>query len=468
VAAAVHRPARAGENGDGDTLWVVTTQTAPWRAALDARYVEGGGAPDVLIDEAKPGQTIEGFGACFNELGWDALSYAPAAARHEILREFFGPDGARFSLCRMPVGANDFSRDWYSYDEARGDFGLERFSVANDDATLVPFIKAALAFRPDLGLWASPWSPPTWMKTNGHYAAAMNRPTWPANGLRPDQVGREGSDMFILEPKYLEAYGRYFGKFIDAYRDRGVRIGMVMPQNEFNSAQVFPSCCWTPEGLAAFIPYLGEQMSRRGVEVFLGTLERPDDGLYEKVAQDPKAGPYIKGVGVQWAGKGAAPYIHRNHPQLRIYQSEQECGDGRNDWRYARYAWSLMKHYLRNGASAYQYWNMALLDGGVSRWGWAQNSLVTIDKRTGAHRYNHEYWLMKHLSHFVPPGARRLEAVSWTGYEDVLAFRNPDGATILIAHNPLGEAMPIKIAVGQRQLQAVLPPDSFSTLRVAT
>jgi hypothetical protein len=65
-------------------------------------------------------------------------------------------------------------------------------------------------------------------------------------------------------------------------------------------------------------------------------------------------------------------------------------------------------------------------------------------------------------------GARCLEAVSWTGYDDVLAFRNPDGATILIAHNPLGEAMPIKIAVGQRQLQAVLPPDSFSTLRVAT
>lgn len=34
------------------------------------------------------------------------------------------------------------------------------------------------------------------------------------------------------------------------------------------------------------------------------------------------------------------------------------------------------------------------------------------------------------------------------------------------AHNPLGEAMPIKIAVGQRQLQAVTPPDSFGTLRV--
>ena len=87
----------------------------------------------------------------------------------------------------------------------------------------------------------------------------------------------------------------------------------------------------------------------------------------------------VKGAGFQWAGKGAIAGIHRRYPHLQLYQTEQECGDGKNDWRYCRYAWTLMKHYFHSGASAYMYWNIALRKGGVSRWGWAQNSLVTVD-----------------------------------------------------------------------------------------
>ena len=97
----------------------------------------------------------------------------------------------------MPVGANDFSRDWYSYDETPGDFALATFSIANDREALVPFITSALAEQPGLKVWASPWSPPTWMKTNGHYAAAMSRTPGVENGLKAEQVGREGTDMLI-------------------------------------------------------------------------------------------------------------------------------------------------------------------------------------------------------------------------------------------------------------------------------
>lgn len=445
--------------------WIVSTKTAPWKPGKGAEIgkLSMTTLADIMVNKQAQAQTIEGFGACFNEMGWDALSRLQPSQRDAVFTELFGADGARFTLCRMPVGANDFARDWYSYDETPGDFALENFSIANDETSLIPFIKSALAQQPNLRLWASPWSPPTWMKRGGHYAATGNRPGWPANGIRPDQVGREGKDMFILEPQYLDAYARYFGKFIDSYADKGIRIGMVMPQNEFNSAQPFPSCCWTPEGLAMFLPLLGREMQQRNVEIFFGTLERGDAGLFEKVLSDPQAGPLIKGVGIQWAGKNAVEPIHRTHPNLPIYQSEQECGDGKNDWRYCRYTWSLMKHYLRNGANAYEYWNIALFDGGVSRWGWAQNSLITVNKQTGKFQFTHEYWLLKHLSHFVRPGAVRVDTVSWTGYEDMLAFQNPDGSTVMIVQNPLSEPMPLNIAVGAKQIHATLPPDSFST-----
>ena len=452
-----------------EVTWVITTQTAPWLMRKELAVETGFSVPNVIVRTESPRQVIEGFGTTFNELGWMSLAVLDAEERDGVLRELFAPGvGANFTLCRMPVGANDVSRGWYSYDEVPGDFALEHFSIANDLQTLVPFIRSALAHQPDLRLWASPWSPPTWMKTNKHYAAAMPVPPFQnvSNGLQPEQVGKEGTDMFLQEERYFRAYASYFGRFVDEYHKQGITIGMVMPQNEFNSPQVFPSCTWTPEGLARFIAYLGPEMSQRGVEVFVGTLERPDDRLIEVSLSDPEADKYIKGAGVQWAGKRAIAVIHRLHPDLRLYQTEQECGDGRNDWRYCRYAWSQMKHYLGNGASAYLYWNLSMQQGGLSSWGWAQNSLVTVDTTAKTFVYNHEYYLMKHVSHFVRPGARVLETSSYNGYENQLAFANPDGSLVVVMQNDLSEELPVRLMIGGRIIAPTLPADSFNTFVV--
>jgi glucosylceramidase len=314
--------------------------------------------PGVFVLPNQVHQTIEGFGACFNELGYDALQVLDDTSRAGIMREFFAPGvGANFTVCRMPIGANDFSRDWYSYAETPDDFGLTSFSIAHDEATLIPFLKNALHLQPQLRVWASPWSPPTWMKTNGHYAAAQPSPLQVGieTGIRPDQVGIEGTDMFIATDRFYATYAAYFGHFVDAYKSYGIDIAMVMPQNEFNSPQVFPSCTWTPTGLARFIAHLGPAMQRRGVEIYVGTLERANDALIEVVLRDPAVRRYISGAGFQWAGKGAIAAVARAHPELALYQTEQECGDGRNDWRYCRYAWTVMKHFLSNGVRAYQY-----------------------------------------------------------------------------------------------------------------
>ena len=318
--------------------------------------------------------------------------------------------------------------------------------------------------QPDLKIWASPWSPPSWMKTNRHYAAAMSRTPGFENGLTPQQVGREGTDMFVQEDAYFRAYAAYFGRFIDAYREQGIRVSMVMPQNEFNSAQPFPSCTWTPEGLARFIRELGPEMRRRDVEVFFGTMERADGKLIELSLDDAATRAFLSGAGFQWAGKGAIAAVHHRYPELRLYQTEQECGDGRNDWRYCRYAWTLMKHYFQGGVSAYQYWNIALKKGGVSRWGWAQNSLVTVDAERKTFTWNPEYYLLKHVSHFVSPGAQLVPTASWTGYENQLAFRNADGSVVVVIQNDMSEPMPVRLLVGKRMITPVLPADSFNTL----
>jgi len=447
---------------DEQITFVTTTESNPWQAAPVFSASFNWTMLNLNIEEpVADARPIQGFGACFSELGWTSLQAVSQADRDAVMRELFDPAvGARFSHCRMPVGANDFAIEAYSYDETDGDFGLQNFSIDHDRKILIPFIQAALRHQPNLKLWASPWTPPSWMKRNHFYA---ERPG--GNGIRPEQVGHEGEDMFIQKPQYFETYARYFGKFIDAYDAEGIKIGVVMPQNEFNSPQNFPSCTWTPEGLIQFIRALGPEMESRGVQIYFGTLERGNPKLLQTVMSDPGTARYIHGLGTQWAGKNALPALHREFPSLTIFQSEQECGDGKNSWSYTGYCWHLMKHYLRSGASGYMYWNISLIDGGKSTWGWAQNSLVAVDPTQKTFRYTHDYYLLKHLSHFVELGAKRLETTGTC--DDTLAFLNPDGTTVVLVRNELPDLAMIQVQLQGRTVVIKLPPDSLGTLSIS-
>jgi len=466
----------------GKVEWVSTTENSNWEIQKSLKTTPAKGNADAVIEIGKPLQTIKGFGGCFNELGWTSLSLLSEQDRQSIFKELFRPGyGANFTICRMPVGANDFSLKWYSYDETDGDFDMKNFNIANDLQTLVLFIKSAQKYNPALKLWASPWSPPQWLKKNKHYAAAMVPSKAKIkeyadkgfkmdgmdfsnveNGLKEGQAGKEGTDMFIQEDQYFKAYALYFSKFIDAYKKEGINIGMVMPQNEFNSAQIFPSCTWTAQGLSKFVSFLGPAMEQKNVDVFFGTMERANEKLVDTILTTPASGKYIKGVGFQWAGKGAIAGIHQRYPDLTLYQSEQECGDGKNDWKYCKYTWGLMKHYFNSGANAYMYWNISLVQGGISHWGWKQNSLVSVDTVTKKFSYNHEYYLLKHLSHYVQPGAKLL---SINGEQkNMLAFKNPDSSIIIILQNDDPADKTVTLKIGDKMISPLLKADSFNTL----
>lgn len=476
--------------------WISTTESNQWtNMNTDGIQNSNEITPDVVIFPDRTQQTMEGFGACFNELGWTSLSELSEADRQSIMKELYEPGlGANFTICRMPVAANDFAVNWYSYNETEGDFAMENFSVDNDKRTLIPFIKSAQSYNPDVKIWASPWSPPSWMKYNKHYASTSSQrmaemakqfaerrraqgdtaqiggffanvanPAY-QNDLPIDKEGREGTDMFIQEDEYLEAYALYFKKFIEAYRNEGINIFAVMPQNEFNSAQVFPSCCWTAAGLSNFIgSYLGPAMEEVGVDVYFGTMERPNEALVDTIIQNEESGKYIKGVGFQWAGKDALPGINKRYPDLAMFQTEQECGDGKNDWAGFLHSWDLMKHYLNNGVSVFEYWNTSLLEGGISRWGWAQNSLVVVDAASKTYRYSLEYYLLKHASHYVLPGAIKIET---QGYDDLLAFKNQDNSIVIIIANQTVNNNMVSIKIGDQILTPELPANSVNTIKL--
>lgn len=470
VAATAAMPVAAQASAPAERIdWLETTSRTPGRKIdspkLSALPTDMFGS-DATVRIDAPGRTVAGFGGSFSEKGWQALASLPERARWTALDALFGEGGCNFSMCRTPIGANDISRGWYSYDETPGDFALDQFSVNNDRETLIPFIKAAQQLKPKLKLWASPWSPPTWMKRNGHYAMVPAWPGQPTNGIRPDQVGKEGEDWFIQEDRYFDAYARYFRRYVEDYAKAGIPIGMVMPQNEFNSAQPFPSCCWSAEGLARFLPYLGREMGKVGTEVFFGTLERGNADLFTRVLAHDDAAAVIKGIGVQWAGKGALTTLRSRYPDLEIWGSEQECGVGTNDWHYARYGWKTIKRYFESGATAWHYWNLAMPVGGLSGWGWPQNSLVEVDTQRGTYRLTHEYWLMRHIAGAVMPGAQLVPVESFLGFDDQLAFRNPDGTLVLLVNNAISERQAVRLAIGKQMLELKLAPDSLNTITI--
>jgi glucosylceramidase len=422
--------------------WIATSPAASWRE----KAPQPAEAPPQLIVTGSSQQTIEGFGGCFNEIGWQTLQALAGDHRRHVLRDLFDPTGGcGFSLCRVPIGASDFALEWYSHDERDGDFAMEHFSIERDHRYLIPYIRAAMSIQPELRLFASPWSPPTWMKQPRVYNYGVLR--W--------------------EPEILKAYALYLLRFVQAYHSEGFPVHQLHVQNEPDSEQKFPSCVWTGEKMRDFIrDYLGPCFRDAGIacEIWVGTIERPDyDAWAHTILLDPHARSFVSGVGYQWAGKGAVQRTHQGWPELRLLQTECECGDGSNSWDYAHYVFALLHHYLSNGVNGFVYWNMVLPPGGRSTWGWAQNSMITIDAAQQTVTYNPEFSVMKHFAHFVAPGSVRCDLQGpWSG--NALAFQTPDRSTVVVCANPFKEQVEVVMDVKGDRFSLCLDAHSFNTL----
>ena len=126
------------------------------------------------------------------------------------------------------------------------------------------------------------------------------------------------------------------------------------------------------------------------------------------------------------------------------------------------HSWDLQREYFANGVTQYYYWNTSLFYEKPSRWGWFQNSLITVNEADRTWTYTPEYYEMKHLSHFVQPGAKRL--VLGGTYEEVLGFVNPDGSIILVVGNQTETDTNIALQLGKESLNITIPAGTLNTI----
>jgi glucosylceramidase len=433
--------------------WVLTTDQSRWETqpAL-AGTVATPGVPlpanTIKIDPRATDQPIVGWGGCFNELGWKALLTLDPEARASVLRALFDPgaDGLELNLCRMPIGASDFALDGYSLDDTRDDYAMKYFSIDRDRQLLIPYIKAAMAYRPDLLLWASPWSPPGWMKDNGVYHGGKLR----------------------MEPRILQAYAEYFVRFVQAYQGEGIHLYAVHVQNEPVSDSIYPTCPWKdPKPLGDFIrDYLGPAFVKNKVpaQIWLGTMSEDRMSWFRTILDDPETARYIAGIGLQYNGRYISEALHLVYPQFPLIETETPCGAGQNSWQDAESTFNYYRQFLEGGVQAYTLWNLVLDETGLSSWHWRQNSTIVVDTKQKTVTYTPEFYLMKHFSHFVRPGAFRLKlAGSW---KNALGFENADGSIVLVVANigPKAKAETMAVQTGDEVVTFTVPAHSFSTI----
>jgi len=444
-----------------DVAWTCTTEDKLW---LDCEAVQliPGTAPDADFDinTYDLGQEVTGFGGAFNEKGWVALSVLTPEERDAVIKAMFDPkEGAKFNLCRVPIGASDYAMSRYTLNETEGDYDMNSFSIERDKENLLPYIQAAMAYRPDLKIWGSAWTPPTWMKTNSDFDG----------GYMKD------------DPKTYEAYALYLARFVEAYQAEGINLFAVAVQNEPGIDRHYPTCLWEPEQFQTFIKdYMGPLFEERGVnaDIMLGTFEDGDFRNFPNLLSDPNVNKYVSLVGFQWGGVYAVAHTREYFPDKQIYQTETECGNfydregynpnrPPNDWAYGIYTWNKVKQYFDEGVNAYLLWNMVLDEEGKSidsENPWPQNAAITVDKNTREVTYTPMFYAFKHFSYYIKPGAQYVNNIGDGG--DGIAFLNPDGNLVIELQNPNDEPRTMTINVDGGVMTVDLPEMSWNTLIV--
>ena len=410
----------------------------------------------VVVDPDIRFQTLVGIGGAFTEASAVTLSKMSKPNQKKILDAYFNQaHGLAYSLCRTHIQSCDFALGNYAYTEVPGDVALKHFSIERDRQELLPMIKQAMkiAGQP-FHLFASPWSPPAWMKTTG----IMN------------QGGK-------LLPQYRQAWADCFVRYIREYEKEGVTIWGVTIQNEPEATQKWDSCIYTAEEESDFVrDYLGPTLAREGlghVKIIIWDHNRDQIVRRARVAYaDPEASKYIWGTGFHWYGEDKFDNLQLHHdawPSKHLLFTEgcQENGPHHGSWALGeRYARSMISDFNK-WTVGWVDWNLVLDEtGGPNHVNNLCSAPILADTQKDEVHFQSSYYYIGHFSKFVRAGARRILCSSTCEALEATAFINPDGTVAVIVMNRTDKASSFLLEAGPSKVRCEVPEHSISTFLV--
>lgn len=454
---------RSFDPGSKKILVYTTADSTRYRLSLtDSLRFQDFGQPVetqvcIFVDPSHTFQTFLGIGGAITDAAAETFYKLPRDKQAEILRAYYDTtNGIGYTLARTNINSCDFSSDTYNYVKDK-DTSLKSFDIAHDEKYRIPLIKEAIkAAGGKLTLFASPWSPPAWMKDN-------------------NDVLHGGH----LKPEYYETWARYFVKFIQHYQQDSIPIWGMTIQNEPMAVQRWESCIYTADQERNFIKNnLGPTLQKAGFgdkKIIIWDHNR--DLMYQRastVLNDPGAAKYVWGVGFHW-------YVHDDFenvkrvaeafPDKHLMLTEACNGPFDmhqiNDWKWGEHYGRSMVHDFNNGAVGWTDWNI-LLDqqGGPNH---VQNfcfAPIHGNTATGQLIYTNAYYYIGHFSKFIRPGARRIISSSNRDSLQTTAFINPDGKLAVIVLNLSAQKIPYHLWIKGEAAALTSLPHSIETLEV--
>ncbi len=420
-------------------------------------YMEG--ATTVEISPTPVLRGFLGFGVALTASSCFLLDTMPLDARRAFLRDIFTEQGLDLSVARLTVGSSDYSPALYSYDDTDGDVELTHFSVDRDRAYVIPMIREALAVRPDLFLFSSPWTPPAWMKTGGSLCGGYMR------------------------AGFVDCYADYILRYLEAYEAAGIPVRAVTPQNETETHQYgkMPACKWHPDIEAEFILTLRRKLDAAGRDVEIWMLDH-NFSNYRRVLWMLETYPELSQAcdGIAWhyytGSPAAIEQVSAAFPAMPHHFTEggPRLQDGYAT-DHAKWA-SVMIETLSRGCRSFCGWNLLLDEtGGPNIGPFFCGGLATLDSQTGQLTYSGQYHAFRHLARFIRPGAAIYpctfpgEGETYFAYPNremplhALAAENPDGSRVLVAVNGGRQKRQLQCCVGGEKYYLELLPDAVST-----
>jgi glucosylceramidase len=485
TAALAPAPGTAGHSSPAPyaSVWV-TTADGVERMQPQAPVAFRAGPSDlttITVDPTRTYQSVDGFGGALTDSTAAVLSTLPAQARDAAMRQLFDPrQGIGVSFLRQPVGSSDFTAApvHYTYDDmpaGQTDFALRHFSIAHDQAQILPLLRQAKELNPKLTVMATPWSPPAWMKDSGSL------------------VGGHLKD----DPAVYQAYVRYLVKFVQAYAAAGVPVDYLTVQNEPQNRKpnAYPGTDLPVQQEAKVIEALGPLLREASPRTKIlaydhnWTTHPGDIATAQQLGEDPQTDyPYqvLDSPAAKWiagtayhcysGSPSAQSALHDAHPDKGIWFTECSGSHGATDTPDQIFRGTLTWHArtitigtTRNWAKSVADWNLALApDGGPHNGGCDTCTALLTVKPDGTFSTNAEFFTIGHLSKFVRPGAVRIDSTNygttgWNGQLTDVAFRNPDGSTALVVHNENDNPRSFAVAVGGESFDYALPGGALAT-----
>jgi len=449
-------PAWAGEAGASGPVRV-------WATFRDRRYAQAEplawkpatavAADAIALDPGATKQEVLGFGGALTDATCYVLSQIPQSKQEEVMHDLFAPGEMALNVCRTCIGASDYSRSVYSFDEStEPDPELKKFSIDHDKAYILPILRDAHKANPELFLFSSPWSPPGWMKVNG----SMLGGTMPERSYAP--------------------YAQYFLKFLDAYKVEGVQIDAVTVQNEVDAEQNgrMPACLWAQENEISFVEkFLGPALRKAGSPTKIWVLDHNYNLWGRAIGELSVPGAYEYIDGIAWHGYVGEPSamtrVHEAFPEKNAYWTEGGPDITAPDYLTDFAKWTeTFNGILNNWARAITAWNLALDEKGNPNIGpFPCGGVITVDNATRKVTRSGQYWAFAHFSKHVRRGARVFQTNGVGGAVNGVShagFRNPDGSFVVVLSNR-GQEKQVQLLLGSKTLDIELPAESVHTLQ---